>query len=188
MPAMRTIILIISSGLAALALGACGAEEEASGSGDREAKAREALLNFARCMRENGVDMPDPQVDEDGGVVIGARRAGGPGDAKAPDATFEKAEEKCRKHMEELKPPKLDPEQEREMREASLAHARCMRENGVPNFPDPTFGEGGGATIKIGPGTGLNPESPTFKRAQEKCREKLPFERGGDGPATEVSP
>ncbi len=46
-----------------------------------------------------------------------------------------------------------------------LANARCMRNHGVPTFPDPTFS---GNHITIGDG-GVDPDSPAFKRAAAAC-------------------
>ena len=46
--------------------------------------------------------------------------------------------------MKEAEPPKLSDEEQEEFKEAALANARCMREHGIENFPDPTFGEDGG--------------------------------------------
>lgn len=55
-------------------------------------------------------------------------------------------------------------------RQAALAHARCMRQHGVPNFPDPSFSSGGqGLTVRSG-GSGLNPRSPAFQAAQKICQ------------------
>ena len=53
---------------------------------------------------------------------------------------------------------------------AAIAFAKCMRSNGVPNFPDPTFqtGPGGGLGVRIG-GPGIDPSSPAFKSAQQAC-------------------
>jgi hypothetical protein len=52
---------------------------------------------------------------------------------------------------------------------ASLAFARCMRDNGVADYPDPDpSGQ---------PGAGhdsFDPDDPTFKAANEKCRDLLP--------------
>lgn len=53
---------------------------------------------------------------------------------------------------------------------ALLAFARCMRANGVPNFPDPAAG--GGARFEVPAGT--NPATPTFRAAQAKCQKVLP--------------
>jgi len=57
------------------------------------------------------------------------------------------------------------------------AYAGCMRSHGVPAFPDPTPGpndRGGAFAIRGGPGTGLDPNSPTFAAAQQACRSLLP--------------
>jgi len=55
---------------------------------------------------------------------------------------------------------------------AFVAFSRCMRANGVPNFPDPK----GGGGIQLS--AAINPKSPAFKTAQSKCKHLLP----GGGP------
>jgi hypothetical protein len=153
----------------ALAVAACG-EEQAGGaadSADRQSEAREAMLAHARCMRDHGVDVPDPQFD--GGRVMQR----GPDENASPQKVRE-AEEACRKYLDEIEPPELSEEEEQEFKEAALAHARCMREHGIENFPDPTFGEDGRAELRIGKGTGIDPNDPEFEEAQEACRDELP--------------
>jgi hypothetical protein len=63
----------------------------------KEAKEmQERMLAYAQCMRDNGIDMPDPQFSEGGKITM---RAGGDvGDPQSrPDkAAFEKAEVACR--------------------------------------------------------------------------------------------
>jgi hypothetical protein len=59
---------------------------------------------------------------------------------------------------------------------AFVNFSKCMRTQGVTNFPDP--GAGGG--IHISSSSGINPFSPAFKTAQQKCRNLLP----GGGPPT----
>lgn len=49
-----------------------------------------------------------------------------------------------------------------------LAFARCMRANGVPNFPDPSPGRG--LEFKT---DGVDPAAPAFKAAQAKCQKLL---------------
>ncbi len=68
-----------------------------------------------------------------------------------------------------------------------LAYARCMRSNGVSDFPDPTTPPGGGVAFSIhaGPGSDLNPNNPTFKAANQACRTLLP---GGQQAPTQPSP
>jgi hypothetical protein len=154
----------------ALTFAACGGEEPASGSGgksDRE-EARNAALEYAQCMREHGVDMPDPQF-EGGGIM-----QRGP-DEKVPRATLEKAEDACKEIQEAMKPSEPpSEEQQKEMQEAALAHARCMREHGIENFPDPTFSADGGMQVRIDKRSGIDPEDEDFKKAQEACQDELP--------------
>jgi hypothetical protein len=53
---------------------------------------RENALKFARCMREQGIDMPDPTFEGDGVRM----RAGG---ADGPNPRFQEAESKCSKYQ-----------------------------------------------------------------------------------------
>jgi hypothetical protein len=94
-------------------------------------------------------------------------------------AKFEAANKACQQFMPnggELGKP--DPEMEAKMRE----FAKCMRENGVEDFPDPSTE--GGAIIIGGPNAegGLDPSDPTFKAAQEKCAEFMPKMMRKTGP------
>ena len=169
----RIPILLAATALAAGA-GACGggARGEAA---DSAREMRDAALSYARCMREHGVDMPDPKTDENGVILEtggGDPNAGGGATARRAGA----ADAACRKHLDDAKPPALSAEQEQEFKRQALRHAKCMRDNGV-DFPDPSFGEDGGAVVDIGPDSGLNPSSPAFRRAQERCRTLM----GGPG-------
>jgi hypothetical protein len=154
-----------------LALAACGTEEPAgeSSASDRESRNRDAALAFAKCMREHGVDIPDPQPGERGIRIM-------PGKGVSPEQQRE-ADEACRKHLEGLEPPELSEEQEQKMRDAALAHARCLREHGI-DVPDPTFDEDGGIQMRIGGGPnsrGPKPGDPKFEKAQEACRDTMPI-------------
>jgi hypothetical protein len=154
----------------ALVVAACGDDDGggAASAADRESEAREAALEYAQCMREHGVDVPDPKFESGGGMTqLGPEEP-------VPKSKLEEAERACRKYLEEVEPPELSEEEQEEFREAALANARCMREHGIENFPDPTFGEDGGAEIRIGPGTGLDPNDPDFQEAQEACQDTLP--------------
>jgi len=64
--------------------------------------------------------------------------------------------------------PTLTPAQ----RADQLAYAECMRAHGVTNFPDPD--SQGRILIRGGPGSGLNPNSPTYQSAQKACQSKQP--------------
>jgi hypothetical protein len=56
----------------------------------------EKLRAFTKCMRENGVDMPDPQGDTGGGAIA---LGDGPNGVDPTSSKFKKAEEECRDLM-----------------------------------------------------------------------------------------
>ncbi|MEV7394115.1 MULTISPECIES: hypothetical protein [unclassified Streptomyces] len=62
---------------------------------------------------------------------------------------------------------------------AGVAYAKCMREHGVPNFPDPEQDAGGG--VKLVVPEGVDPNSPTFTSAQSACQDLLYQGDTGDG-------
>ena len=174
--------------------GGSGASASSSSSGDKQSF-EDAMLDFARCMREHGVDMPDPTFNGNGGVAItGSGKAGGPGPG---DATFEAAQKACQPIMDaaEQNAPKPTPEEEAKMRDQALAFAQCMREHGV-DVPDPTFDDNGHTKIEIhgsgpssdgssssndssssdgdntGPTTGGPKMDPKFQAAAETCQQE----------------
>jgi hypothetical protein len=132
-----------------------------------EASDEDKARQFAECMRGEGVDMPDPEPGS------------GPGGGEKPriairveagdKAKVGAAMEKCRRYLPnggEMKP--LTPEQLERQREL----ARCMRENGVPDFPDPDP-NGGGGVIRNFADRG---DKEAMEKALEKCRDIV----GGD--------
>jgi hypothetical protein len=169
---MRTSPLFI----ALLVLAGCGADEPTAGP-----KIEDAALKFAQCMRGQGIDFPDPRKDEDGGVQMGGPRVG-EGVSRQKLDTAHKA---CEKHLRKIKRPDLSDEEMARVRKDSLRHARCMRENGI-DFPDPQFSADGGVTVKIEPGSGIDPRSPKFQSAEKACAKELP--RMGDRAVEERRP
>jgi hypothetical protein len=176
---------------AGLALAACG-----SGSADPNAAgtAADNALKFSQCMREHGVtNFPNPEVK--GNSVKLMLKAGGPGGSINPQ-TLEAAQNAC-KHFQAANEPHLSPQERIAREEQVLKFARCMREHGV-DLHASTAGTGGnGVRIRLpgGPGSGPNPESPSFQAAQKACAGLLPFKHapgaqtsqgGGKGPATNV--
>ena len=159
--------------VAGCSLAACGGDD-GTPAADAERPAgstRQAMADFAQCMRENGVDVPDPGgADERGPVEI----SGNPEDLR-------EAEEACAEYRDEIPAPDLTDEQARELKDAALAHSRCMREQGL-DFPDPQFDAEGGAMVQIGPGSGIDFNDPDFRKAQEACRDTLPEMRLEESP------
>jgi hypothetical protein len=130
---------------------------------------QEHMLKFAQCMREHGIDMPDP----DPGQGIGIKLPPG-ADPKKVDA----AQQQCKQYLPNGgAPTKPDPGQVEQQRKFS----QCMRDHGVTNFPDPD--ENGG--IAINGGAGMNPNDPTFQAAQSACEKYRPA--GPSGGPTSVT-
>jgi len=55
-------------------------------------------------------------------------------------------------------------------RKAALKFTKCMRTNGVSNFPDPSSS----GAITFGSSSGIDPRSTQFQAAQRKCQKDLP--------------
>lgn len=108
---------------------------------------------FAQCMRDHGVEMDDPDPNEPGRVEIRER--------KGERGKVQKAMEECRKYL-----PTPSKEDMKKDYEAMRKVAECMRANGIPEFPDPDPNGGG---LSFGKDGGIDPESPKFKAAEEKC-------------------
>lgn len=162
----------------------------------------EAMLDFAACMREHGVDMPDPQVDEDGGVTM--QMGAGPGDG--PSADTDEAFEACRELMPRGPVTRngddFDPT---EMQDELLEFAQCMRDHGV-DMPDPDFDDEGrleertidvegndgsvpSGPVLFGPFGELDLSDPATADAFEICSEGTMFAGPpGGGPAVPVAP
>ena len=172
-------------GVASLGNTADGDAKSSRQSSTAKKDPQEAFRAFAQCMREHGVDMPDPEVSEEGGggFTVGAP-VGGDG-APGANAEFQEANEACRKHLDGVVrggdgdgPSDADLEKAKEQ---ALAFAKCMREHGI-DFPDPQF-EGGGMVL-IGPGDGLDPNDPQMQSAMKECQKGTGLRGPGGGIAS----
>jgi hypothetical protein len=139
----------------------------------------EAAVQFAKCMREHGVDMPDPVVNDDGGVMV---QIGGESDGEVgsgPDPKeLDAANKECQHFMEDaagtFEP--LSDEDQKKMQEEALAFSKCMREHGI-DMPDPQFSsDGRGFNVSIGSpdastsdGPAIDFNSDEFKEASGAC-------------------
>jgi hypothetical protein len=190
----RSPLLLAAVG-AALALGACGSSDDDGGSptsgASRQDKAFEGALKFSKCMRDHGVDFPDPQRVGSGGIKITGRNIN-PNDPKTKSA-----QSACQKYMQIGGGETIDPARRAKLQESALKFARCMREHGV-DMPDPQLSGKGGLTFQAGPGSGagnsgpgkgkglgVNPDSPKFKEADKACNHFL-GDREGPGASTEA--
>ena len=166
------------SPLAALALtsmvvsiGACGSSAPAgtstgsSGGNDTAANAQKAV-KFAECMRGNGVsEFPDPHPDASGNFTIDGIVNGSSLDPNTP--AFKQAISACKK----LEPAgftgsKRSPQQT----QAALEFAKCIRANGVKDFPDPANGQPLVDTNRI-PSAATSSGMSILNAAMQKCRD-----------------
>ena len=162
---------------------AAGASSSASSSGDdadseEDLDPEDAMLKFAQCMRDEGVDVPDPTP----GGGIGVNGEG------LSEEQMEAAQAKCQKWMDMAEPENAGEEMSEEEKQQFLDMAQCMRDHGY-DFPDPTF-DGGRVTQKIekGEGDAPGPEDPAFEADMEECSAEAgmePPDRSGDGPSND---
>jgi hypothetical protein len=155
--------------VALLFLGACSGTGEgngvASAGGDsnrtEEDTEREALdeeaqaLAFAECMREEGIDMPDPAPGQ--GSLREALRGA---EANYDRATYEQALTACEDLLPQREHEGGGHDQERD--EDMLALAECLRERGL-DVPDNLFE--GGALHDI--------DDDELRVAYEECRDEV---------------
>jgi hypothetical protein len=105
-------------------------------------------------MRAQGVAWPDPEVDGDTVQIRGA-------DKNVDADVLNKAQEACKPYQPALSGP------ERERKAASgLEFSRCMRQNGVEDFPDPDAAGPGDADDSVR-------KDPQYEQAQVTCRAQM---------------
>jgi hypothetical protein len=181
----RTPLLLLAAVTAALALGACGGAGSGGGTGTNgansgEDKAYEGALKFAKCMRDHGLDFPDPQRQPDGGILQKAGGKGKPGRRPEDDPKMKPALKDCQHFQDTGGGEAPSPAEEAKMQDAFFAYAKCMRGKGI-NMPDPKV-SGGRVEMSIGRGGKVDPESPAFKVAEKACHKLLAeVEKGGPG-------
>lgn len=159
----------------------------------------DALLAFAQCMRDHGVeDFQDPIVGEDGNVTFGFGGPPADGEAGRPFGgvdrdTVQAAFQACGENLQgfAIGPGggDFDPS---EIQDQMLAFAQCLRDNGI-DVDDPDFtnfgpqvneddgqDDDGGPTFNSPFGPNFDPTDPDVQAAIEACRgDDGPFRLGG---------
>lgn len=158
--------------------------------GELETTSEEAALAFAQCMRDGGIDFPDPTVDEEGNPSFeDAFRAGGDGELDFRSEDFREVIGECQELTEGLAfgggRGGFDPS---EIQEALLPYTECLRDEGldVGDFsfaqggpggaPDDDGAQGGGQrgpggdpSTRIARALGLDIDDPAVAEAIEAC-------------------
>jgi hypothetical protein len=143
---------IVALALAGL-LGACGndggADDNSTGSGEASAEEeQDAILEYAQCMRDHGVDVPDPEIGEDGSVGAEPDLD----ETGASQETIEAAKVACQPILDAVNAGGEHPDAQdaAETLDQMVAVTECMRATGY-DMADPSVGDDG----EIRAGSGL---------------------------------
>jgi hypothetical protein len=123
--------------------------------------ARDKAVKFAECIRAHGVsDFPDPDAKNQFQYGV-----------SVSPAVWTKAVNACK----DLQPPgTLSGKRSPRQQSTALRFARCMRDHGVKDFPDPANGDPLIDTTKIPSLGDRSPRTdPVFAPALGKCRAVL---------------
>ena len=134
---------------------------------DEEITFEEGVLDFAQCMREEGINFPDPTFDIDGNPQFDNLEI-------ENEEEFENAFENCEDILRNALPEQfdLDPEVEAALVDASLEFSQGMREQGI-DFPDPKPGEFGFFAFRD---ADIDFTSEAVQNAFEICQPENPLE------------
>lgn len=151
----------------ALAVGACGSSAKPRASRTSNTQTAHTIA-FSKCMRAHGVThFPDPggpvpngPYNSFAGIVI-------PPSLNLRSPAVKAAKRSCQGLLTSVLSSQGKPPITAAQKASLIKNAQCLRKHGVPNYPDPTFPAGGGIAIQAG--TGFNPDSEAFKRAQSAC-------------------
>jgi len=140
----------------AIALAACGPSSKPAATGAND---NAAGVRFATCMRDHGVpSFPDPQDPAAVQIPVAL--------TKNPSPAFTSAMRACKYLVPaDTAPPTMSASQ----KAAAVKLAQCMREHGVPNYPDPTYQDGHLVPPSIAD-PAINPASPAFSSASKACQ------------------
>jgi hypothetical protein len=167
------MIIRIGLAVALLAVAACGSSPSAppvaGSSGPAVALASpgiasrtQAWLGFAACLRRHGANVPDPTFDQQGNPVW----------AVSPKSQSTAAIQACASYLQAASIGKTNQAPTAAQLAQETQFARCMRQHGITNFPDPD------------PQTGAFPNtfdktSPALQPAMQACRQFAQTGKGG---------
>ena len=110
----------------------------------------QAMLDFAQCLRDQGVEVGDPTMSADGSMQMPPIEFVGPAD-EDPEAAMAAMDDifaECESHLEGIALAAPDPGAGVAFEDALLEYAGCMRDQGI-DMPDPDL-SGSGGVIDLG--------------------------------------
>jgi hypothetical protein len=158
----RAGVLAVTAGVALLA--ACSSSPStstpgASASASPSSEYQKALA-YSQCMRSHGVpSYPDPNSNGLVPVVQGGGRF------NVSNSQLQAAESACRNLQSGGTGGQISGTQQQTLNQL-VKYSQCMRSHGVPNFPDPSSGNGGvGFNL-----ANVNIHSPQYQSANQACQ------------------
>ena len=132
----------------------------------------EITTNFAACLREHGFSVPDPELNRDGTVNLGAVKQGISQDSRYQTRTGKKALDDCLPLLQEATfVQERSSEDEIELQDNLLKFAQCLRDNGI-KVGDPDFSNGVRASMKTLYQT-LKGAKSNVERNVDLCSERI---------------
>ena len=161
---LLAVPVIVATVALLAACGGSGSQSNANAAAKeqaREQKAETRFADFARCLREHGVNAE--AVSHPGGGQ-GIKMSPG----KGGFAAAETAQRACARYRPPPQRVNVSPQQKVEQEEAERKFVKCMRSHGMPNFPEPKIiaSPGGGQQAYM---AGVNTQSPAFQAAAQAC-------------------
>ncbi len=143
------------------ACGGSGARSEAARKEQlAEQKAETKFADYAKCLREHGVNAEAVNQPNGG---HGIRMAPGNGDF----ATAQGAQKACARYRPPSQKVNVSPQQKVEQEETSRKFAKCIRSHGIHLPEGKVIDTSGSNQVVYLPG--VNPQSPAFQAAVKVC-------------------
>jgi hypothetical protein len=149
-----------------LLIAACAPDQPSGGGAALEGE--EGELAHAQCMRDHGIDWPDPEFIDGEWQV----RLDNDVDLESPEYTV--AETECARVYEQAQPEggnDSNPDERARMEEEmdrALGFAACMRDQGI-EFPDPVMDDNGTISGPAGP---MDGDWEAFEAAKAACEDQ----------------
>ncbi len=125
---------------------------------------------FAACLTSHGFTASVGSAATVGNDVLSIEGVIVSGNVDPSSPQFQAAMAACRTYLPGGGPPSLSPSQRAAAAKAMLSFAACMRQNGVPSFPDPN----GRGMFPLGSIERIDPTSPLVQRAFKACQQLEP--------------
>ena len=150
----------VMAGAILLATGCGGSSGSPDGSSSPGTSNVAKEVAYSNCMRAHGVKV---SVGSNGSISTGNSGSGGGTSAQK----MQSAQNACR-HLLPSAPSgrQVQAHQAQALKQA-LKYTQCMRSHGMPNFPDPTTGNG---PVSF---PGVNGTSPGYAKANQACQSLL---------------